>query len=204
MRKLFLVAAVLAWANGGPVAAESSNRVTILYDAFGSNPAMKKDWGYSAFVEYGGKRVLFDTGNNPDVFAHNAEAARVDLKRLDFVVISHRHLDHTAGLGHLLRVNRQVKIYVPQEVLGGVFGTSAPSSFYRKEAGLPEHMRYYDARPPEKIVLGSAWVSARTASGTARLSVRHSAMTSARSDARSSEWTRRTSSAFQPSGYLCA
>jgi len=27
------------------------NRITILYDAFGKNPAMKKDWGFSAFVE---------------------------------------------------------------------------------------------------------------------------------------------------------
>lgn len=160
MRRLLLVAALLASANGGPLAADSANRVTILYDAFGSNPAMQKDWGYSALIEYGGKRVLFDTGNNAEVFAHNVKAARADLKRLDFVVISHRHLDHTAGLSHLLRVNHQVRIYVPQEVLGGVFGTSAPSSFYRKEAALPKQMRYYDAQPPEKIVLGSAWVGA--------------------------------------------
>src|SRR5439155_20968956 len=40
--------------------------ITILYDAFGQNSAMHKDWGYAALIEYGGKRILFDTGNNPD------------------------------------------------------------------------------------------------------------------------------------------
>ena len=45
--------------------AATGNRVTILYDAFGKSPTMTKDWGYSALVEYGGKRILFDTGNTP-------------------------------------------------------------------------------------------------------------------------------------------
>lgn len=157
-RLLLIVAAFLPFQS--VVADTPANRVTILYDAFGNAPAMKKDWGFSALVEYGGKRVLFDTGNNAEAFAQNVKAARVDLKRLDFVVISHRHLDHTAGLSYLLSVNPEVKIYVPQD-LGGVFGTSAPSSFYRKEAALPEHMRYFDAKPPEKIVLGTAWVGAK-------------------------------------------
>ena len=35
---------------------------------------MQKDWGYAALVEYGGKRILFDTGNNPDILAQNAKA----------------------------------------------------------------------------------------------------------------------------------
>ena len=41
-------------------------QIIILYDAFGKDPAMQKDWGYAAFIEYGGKRILFDSGNNPD------------------------------------------------------------------------------------------------------------------------------------------
>ena len=35
----------------------------------------------------------------------------VDLRRLDFAVISHRHADHTGGLAHLLRVNPAVTIF---------------------------------------------------------------------------------------------
>ena len=45
-------------------AAPSKNQITVLYDAFGKNPAMKKDWGYAALVEVNGRRILFDTGGD--------------------------------------------------------------------------------------------------------------------------------------------
>jgi 7,8-dihydropterin-6-yl-methyl-4-(beta-D-ribofuranosyl)aminobenzene 5'-phosphate synthase len=35
---------------------------------------LQKDWGYAAFVEVSGKRILFDTGNDADVLAKNAAA----------------------------------------------------------------------------------------------------------------------------------
>jgi len=81
----------------------SPAQITVLYDAFGKTSTMKKDWGFSALVEYGGKRILFDTGNNADIFAHNVEAKGIDLRQLDFAVVSHRHGDHTSGLNHLLK-----------------------------------------------------------------------------------------------------
>src|SRR6266480_4173412 len=83
-------------------------QITILYDAFGKDAGLQKDWGYAALIEYGGKRILFDTGDNPDVLAHNARAKGADLSRLDFVVMSHRHGDHMGGMDHLLRVNPNV------------------------------------------------------------------------------------------------
>ncbi len=161
VRKLWLTGVVLVLSIGSLLAAEQTNRVTILYDAFGKDSAMKKDWGFSALVEYDGKRVLFDTGNDAEIFAQNVKASGIDLKKVDFVVISHRHLDHTAGPSHLLSVNPTVKIYVPQEVLGGVFGTSVPGTFYRRDPTLPQDMRYFGDHPPERIVLGTAWVGAR-------------------------------------------
>ena len=84
-------------------------QITILYDAFGKDSAMQKDWGYAALVEYGGKRILFDSGNNPEILAQNAKAKRVDLSKLDFVVMSHRHGDHMGGLAYLRKVNPQGK-----------------------------------------------------------------------------------------------
>jgi 7,8-dihydropterin-6-yl-methyl-4-(beta-D-ribofuranosyl)aminobenzene 5'-phosphate synthase len=76
---------------------ESKSQITILYDAFGIDSSMTKDWGFSALVEVAGKRILFDTGNDADIFAANVKANGVDLKTLDFVVLSHRHSDHMAG-----------------------------------------------------------------------------------------------------------
>jgi 7,8-dihydropterin-6-yl-methyl-4-(beta-D-ribofuranosyl)aminobenzene 5'-phosphate synthase len=135
-------------------------RVTILYDAFGRGPAFEKDWGFSALVEYGDKRILFDTGNNAAIFAANAKAAKVDLTKLDFVVISHRHLDHTAGIEHLLRTNAGVKIYAPKETFG-VFGSTLPSAFYRRDESLRESERYFGGRPPEPLKFGTAWPRAK-------------------------------------------
>jgi glyoxylase-like metal-dependent hydrolase (beta-lactamase superfamily II) len=79
------------------VPCRAQDKVTILYDAFGESKELTKDWGYSALVEHNGKRILFDTGNDAVKFEHNVKALGVDLTKLDFVVISHRHTDHTEG-----------------------------------------------------------------------------------------------------------
>jgi len=140
-------------------AAEPEARITILYDAFGRDAAMTKDWGFSALVEIAGKRILFDTGDNAKIFAANVKAKGVDLTSLDFVVLSHRHSDHMAGLSHVLSVNPTVKIYAPKEAFG-IYGSSLPSSFYRKDEALPPDMRYYDGKPPALMTFGAAWPGA--------------------------------------------
>jgi len=135
-------------------------RIVILYDAFGRDASFAKDWGFSAVIEHNGKRILFDTGNDAAVFAANVRAAKIDLRKLDFVVISHRHLDHPAGPEHLLRVNPSVTIYAPKETFGP-FGSTLPSGFYRKDASLTESERYFGGRPPEQLKFGSAWSAAK-------------------------------------------
>ncbi len=142
-----------------PAGPASPDRITILYDAFGRPSALKQDWGFSALVEIGGKRVLFDTGNNSDIFAHNVRMLGVDLTRLDFVVISHRHGDHTDGLRHLLRVNPNVAIYTPRDLYFG--GPTPPALYRRSVAALPPEMRYFGGRPPDAVPHGTPWEHAR-------------------------------------------
>ena len=140
-----------------PAHAQSSpGQITVLYDAFGKTSTMKKDWGFSAYIEYGDKRILFDTGNNADIFAHNVAAKGIDLTKLDFAIVSYRHGDHTSGLNHLLKVNPTVKIYAPQENFG-VFGAALPGTFYRRDESLPPDMRYFEGKPPETVRFGSPW-----------------------------------------------
>ena len=134
-------------------------QITVLYDAFGKPSAMQKDWGYAAFIEYGGKRILFDTGNSGEILARNAAAKGIDLARLDFVVMSHRHGDHMGGVAWLLRINPQVKFYAPKEGFG-VYGGDLPGSFYRKDDTLPPEQRYYDGKPPDVMRFGVAWPGA--------------------------------------------
>lgn len=151
--------------NGMPALAQNAKsdpakvQITVLYDAFGKYAAMQKDWGYAALVEFGGKSILFDTGNNPDILAHNAKIKGIDLSKLDFVVMSHRHGDHMGGLSYLLKVNPKVPIYAPKEGFG-VYGGDLPGSFFRKDSTLPAEQRYYDGAPPEVMRFGSAWPGA--------------------------------------------
>ena len=146
-------------AGAGAAPAPDNHRVTILYDAFGGRRGLTRDWGFAALVEYGGKRILFDTGNDADIFARNVQALGIDLRRLDFVVVSHRHGDHTAGLNYLLRINPRVKIYAPREGFG-VFGAALPGTFYRRDSTLPDSMRYFEATAPAELKFGTPWPQA--------------------------------------------
>jgi 7,8-dihydropterin-6-yl-methyl-4-(beta-D-ribofuranosyl)aminobenzene 5'-phosphate synthase len=158
----FVIFPLLAgWSTGRPLASADNRKhvraqITVLYDAFGEDSAMHKDWGYAALVEYGGRRILFDTGNNPNILARNARAKGIELSELDFVVMSHRHGDHMGGLDSLLRVSPGVKIYAPKEGFG-VYGSDLPATFYRKDPSLPTQQRYFDGEPPEIVRFGSAW-----------------------------------------------
>src|SRR5215470_4627189 len=141
-------------AAASPVAQKA--QITVLYDAFGKTSGMTKDWGFAALIEYGGKRILFDTGNNAEILANNVKAKGIDLTKLDFVVVSHRHGDHTSGLNHVLSVNPRVQIYAPKENFG-VFGASLPGTFFRRNDSLPAEMRYFDGKPPETLRFGTPW-----------------------------------------------
>jgi len=136
------------------------NAITILHDSFGGAPGLARNWGFSALVEFEGRRILFDTGNDARVFRENVARIGVDLARLDAVVISHRHGDHTTGLAHVLERNPDVLVWVPRETYG-VFGSALPGTFYPRCPTLPPNMRYFDGFPPELIRHGTPWPDAR-------------------------------------------
>jgi len=141
-------------------AVEQASRATVLFDAFGAPSGLKRGWGYSAFIEHGGRRILFDTGGNTKDFAANATALGVDLKKLDFVALSHRHNDHTAGLNHVLRENPAVTIYTPVE--GAGFGAQLPLTtvIKRQVAAVPDDLRYYGGNPPDENRADPPWEGA--------------------------------------------
>ena len=135
----------------------AQDKVTILYDAFGESAGLTKDWGYSALVEHNGKWILFDTGNNAAIFEHNVKALGVDLTKLDFVVISHRHADHTTGVRYVLSVNPKVTVYVPADGGNGFGGAPLPATFLRADESLPAKMRYFGGTDPEHFTWGKLY-----------------------------------------------
>jgi 7,8-dihydropterin-6-yl-methyl-4-(beta-D-ribofuranosyl)aminobenzene 5'-phosphate synthase len=60
----------------------------------------------SYFIEDQDKKVLFDFGYS-DAFQLNARKLSIDLLDLDFVVLSHGHLDHSWGLIPLMKLHSE-------------------------------------------------------------------------------------------------
>jgi 7,8-dihydropterin-6-yl-methyl-4-(beta-D-ribofuranosyl)aminobenzene 5'-phosphate synthase len=63
----------------------------------------------SYFIDDAGTRLLYDVGYS-NAFLINAQKMAIDLRMLDFVVLSHGHLDHTWGLDPLIRLYTESKI----------------------------------------------------------------------------------------------
>ncbi|MGC9072394.1 MAG: MBL fold metallo-hydrolase [Acidilobus sp.] len=72
---------------------------------------LRGNYGLSLFLETDSWRAIVDVGPSQEVLDHNVRAMGIDLSRLDFVIITHDHPDHTGGMGALKRaVNAQVFI----------------------------------------------------------------------------------------------
>jgi 7,8-dihydropterin-6-yl-methyl-4-(beta-D-ribofuranosyl)aminobenzene 5'-phosphate synthase len=76
-------------------------KITILADNTAGPGALLAEHGWSALIEVMGHKVLLDTGQGRAALA-NADALGIDIRQIDAVVLSHGHVDHTAGLLPLL------------------------------------------------------------------------------------------------------
>ncbi|MBW1811849.1 MAG: MBL fold metallo-hydrolase, partial [Deltaproteobacteria bacterium] len=65
--------------------------------------------GVSYHIQDGDTAVLFDTGYS-DIFIQNALKMGLDLSFLDYLVFSHGHLDHTWGVGSLIKYFTELRI----------------------------------------------------------------------------------------------
>ena len=73
--------------------------------------------GLSIIIARNGNKILFDTGKSKAVLK-NAKELGVDLKEIDYVVISNTYKDHSGGLLRFLEINRKAKIYIKSESEG--------------------------------------------------------------------------------------
>jgi 7,8-dihydropterin-6-yl-methyl-4-(beta-D-ribofuranosyl)aminobenzene 5'-phosphate synthase len=72
--------------------------------------------GLSLYLETDSRKVLFDLGYS-GAFIANARKMGIDLLNLDYVVLSHGHIDHTGGLPHLIQLHLEAKIeHLPHKV----------------------------------------------------------------------------------------
>ena len=63
----------------------------------------------SYFIEDRDKKILFDVGYS-NAFIKNAQKMKIDLLDIDFIVLSHGHMDHTWGLVPLVQLYTEAEI----------------------------------------------------------------------------------------------
>lgn len=93
-------------------------KVTIIYDNTTSRADLETDWGFSAFIEAQGKKILFDTGANGRILLSNMQKLKIDPNEAEDIFISHFHRDHTGGLSSFLEMNNRVKLWLPSYLSG--------------------------------------------------------------------------------------
>ena len=86
-------------------------KVVTLMENTACREGLQAEHGLSLYLETGSHKILFDAGQSA-AFADNAEKLGVDLRNVDFAVLSHGHYDHSGGLGKFLEINETAPVYV--------------------------------------------------------------------------------------------
>ncbi|MBT3310579.1 MAG: MBL fold metallo-hydrolase [Desulfobacterales bacterium] len=76
--------------------------------------------GLSFLIESGDRKILFDTGQGLTIIG-NTKALGIDLSKIDTVVLSHAHFDHTGGVKNIIESNNHFTLVAHPEVFFGKF-----------------------------------------------------------------------------------
>lgn len=116
---------------------EGSMKIWTLMENTACRDDLCAEHGLSLYIETGETKILFDMGQSP-AFAQNAEKLGVDLRQVDFAVLSHGHYDHGGGLETFLKINKTAPVYVSPLAFGDYYNASG------KYIGLNQKLRHCD------------------------------------------------------------
>ncbi len=73
--------------------------------------------GLSIYIETEEMTLIFDLGQS-DIFIQNAKVVNADLRKVEAVIVSHAHFDHTNGIPKFCQINTQAPIYLQKDAFG--------------------------------------------------------------------------------------
>ena len=120
-----------------------SIKITTLVENSVYGKGLQGEHGLSLLVDTGEHRLLFDTGAS-DLFIRNARILGIDLKEVDFLVLSHGHRDHTGGLHHFLAVNDKAQVVCKRELFRPKFKDERENGVMQPDALDSTRFRFVD------------------------------------------------------------
>jgi len=84
-------------------------KITLIVEDTVNRAGLIAEHGLAFLLEYKSKYILFDTGQGLAI-AHNAKHLDLPIEKVDTVILSHGHYDHTGGLSYVLEKSPNVKI----------------------------------------------------------------------------------------------
>ncbi len=91
-------------------------KVTVLCENSVAGPfGLTGEHGWAAYIEADGTRILFDTGQGQGLVP-NSVILKKALDRIDFIVLSHGHYDHTSGLPKAVQLRGEVPVFAHPDV----------------------------------------------------------------------------------------
>jgi 7,8-dihydropterin-6-yl-methyl-4-(beta-D-ribofuranosyl)aminobenzene 5'-phosphate synthase len=87
--------------------------IKVIYDNYVKTDGLEPDWGYAILIQGLDKTILFDTGAKPDVFENNFKKMGLDANKVDYLILSHEHGDHTEGIPAFIKMKSGIPVVIP-------------------------------------------------------------------------------------------
>ncbi len=133
--------------------------ITVLAENTAGGRGLLGEHGLSFWIEWDGKRILFDTGQG-HVLLKNARQLGVDLRETDALALSHGHYDHTGGLRDALLHGPATTVYVHPAAFAAKYARNPDGSARSvaipdlDEAALSELAEIHHVEGPTEIFNG--------------------------------------------------
>ena len=113
-------------------------KIVALLENTTNNSKIEVEHGLSLYIETEKHKILFDFGQT-DLFAQNAKKLGVDIKEVDFAILSHDHYDHGGGLRCFLEINEKAPVYISRHAFGSCY--HRPDEYIGLDVSLENHER---------------------------------------------------------------
>ena len=108
---LSLASSWVCAAEPNPVPKARELEIRVVFDNTSARKDLRRSWGFSAVVDFGGHRILFDAGSDPTLLLEHLDLMQIDPKSIEHAVISHQHGDHLRGVYWVFEKNPKMNVH---------------------------------------------------------------------------------------------